>query len=80
MARNKIDKIYDFDSSESQSSSEKGIQDIRQSKSVSYLGNIQAQLKACKGESGFFNPEQAFSKLNEIQKAEDPKAYEPELQ
>jgi hypothetical protein len=30
--------------------------------------------------SGFFNPKEAFNCLNEIQKAEDPKAYQPEIQ
>ena len=33
-------------------------------------------LKACKGKEGFFNPMQAFSCLNDLQKSEDPRAYE----
>lgn len=37
-------------------------------------------LKACKGESGFFNPLKAFDCLNDIQKKEDPKAYEPDME
>jgi hypothetical protein len=36
-------------------------------------------LKACKGESGFFNPIKAFDCLNDIVKKEDPKAYQPEV-
>jgi hypothetical protein len=37
-------------------------------------------LKACRGESGFFNPMQANECLNEIQKKEDPKAYQPDME
>ena len=36
-------------------------------------------LKACKGKEGFFNPTQAFSCLNDLQKREDPRAYEPDV-
>jgi hypothetical protein len=34
-------------------------------------------LKACKGESGFFNPTKAFDCLNDIVKQQDPQAYQP---
>jgi len=37
-------------------------------------------LKACKGESGIFNPLKAFDCLNDIQKKDDPNAYEPEIE
>ena len=49
---------------------------VKNSKS---LANLQDGLKACKNEVGFFNPMIAFSALNEIQKMEDPKAYQPEI-
>ena len=67
-------------SSESDGHSVRDIHQLQQSKSANNIGNLQAQLKACKSDSGFFDPMAAFNCLNQIQKAEDPKAYEPELQ
>lgn len=47
---------------------------------MSNLGQLQKKLmNNCTTKSGFFDPTAAFDALNEIQKAEDPKAYEPEL-
>ena len=43
------------------------------------LTKIKMGLKACKGESGFFNPMKAFDCLNDIVKKEDPRAYQPEV-
>ena len=33
----------------------------------------------CKGASGVFNPGMIFNCLNDIQKEEDPKLYQPEI-
>lgn len=33
----------------------------------------------CKGEFGVFNAGMIFNCLNDIQKEEDPKAYQPEI-
>ena len=41
------------------------------------LQKVKIGLQACKGDSGFFNPLKAFNCLNNIQKEEDPKLYEP---
>ena len=41
------------------------------------LANLQTGLESCKDELGYFNPLRAFDKMNEIQKMEDPKAYQP---
>ena len=43
------------------------------------LEAVQQGLKACKGKEGFFNPAQAFDCLNQIQKKQDPNAYQPEV-
>jgi hypothetical protein len=43
------------------------------------LLNLHDGLNACKDEKGFFNPIKAFNCLNEMQKMEDPKAYQPEI-
>lgn len=47
--------------------------------SMAQLEKLKQGLKACKGKDGFFNPMQAFECLNDIQKQEDPCAYEPEV-
>lgn len=49
------------------------------SQSSDPLTKVKLGLKACKGESGFFNPMKAFDCLNDIVKKEDPKAYQPEV-
>lgn len=46
---------------------------------LSQLDRVKLGLKACKGKEGIFNPIQAFSCLNNLQKQEDPRAYEPEV-
>ena len=46
---------------------------------VKNLDKVKRGLMQCKGESGFFNPAQAFNCLNDIQKEENPNAYEPEV-
>lgn len=48
--------------------------------SLSHLRIIKDGLKACKNETGFLNPQSAFDRLNEIQRHEDPEAYQPELE
>ena len=53
-----------------------GIQSLTNLESVD---KVKQGLKACKGESGFFNPRIACNILNDMQKKEDPKAYEPEI-
>ena len=35
--------------------------------------------KCVDGDAGIFNPQKVFEFMNEIQKQEDPKAYEPEI-
>ena len=47
--------------------------------SLAQLERVKEGLKACKGKSGFFNPAQALNRLNDLQKQEDPRAYEPEV-
>ena len=49
------------------------------SQSSNPLSKIKMGLKACKDESGFYNPMKAFDCLNDIVKKEDPKAYQPEV-
>ena len=46
---------------------------------MTQLEKVKLGLKACKGKEGFFNPMEAFNCLNNIQKQEDPCAYEPEV-
>lgn len=47
--------------------------------SMKNLEKLSHGLRACKGESGFFNPTKAFDCLNNIQKEQDPEAYESEV-
>ena len=43
------------------------------------IDKVKQGLKACKGESGFFNPTMAFDCLNDIVRKENPIAYQPEV-
>ena len=54
----------------------KVVADVSGNQSLTHLEKVQMGLKACKGKEGFFNPMQAFSCLNDLQKSEDPRAYE----
>ena len=44
------------------------------------LQNVKEKLQNCKHQSGFFNPMAAFDILNDINRKQNPKAYENELE
>ena len=48
--------------------------------SLSHLRIIKDGLKACKNGAGLINPQSAFERMNEIQRYEDPEAYQPEME
>ena len=58
----------------------KNVQHLSGAQSMTHLQAVKEGLKACKGTKGFFNPQEAFACLNDIQKKEDPKAYENEIE
>ena len=58
---------------------EKQINGVQSLSNLEKVQKVKMGLKACKGESGFFNPMKAFDCLNAIQKKEDPKAYESDV-
>ena len=49
-------------------------------KSAANLEVVQKGLMARAMPQGFFNPQEAFECLNAMQKADDPKAYESEIE